>query len=157
MLVPSTTRRALSNGMERFSITHTISPKILKYWYFTIKVAVFSAFGGYGFGYEESDHRIGHSSSLCTWNKHEKFGTMFLDEYGTILLEYGANFTYVYKSVFFSQIKHHLLMPKTISARKHESDYSIQCHHSRLNVFHLLATLISSYTFKTKSNSSLEL
>jgi hypothetical protein len=39
-------------------------------------------------GYEKSDCTIGYSSSSCTWNR-------FLDEYGTVLLEYGANFTYV--------------------------------------------------------------
>jgi hypothetical protein len=52
-----------------------MSPKIPKYWYFTMKISVFSAFGGYGLGYGKSDHSIGHSSSICTWNKHGKFGT----------------------------------------------------------------------------------
>jgi hypothetical protein len=29
-------------------------------------------------------------------------GTMFLDEYGTVLLEYGANFTYVWMAKLFA-------------------------------------------------------
>ncbi len=40
MLVSSTTRRALSTGMVRFFTAPTISPKIPKYWYFTIKISV---------------------------------------------------------------------------------------------------------------------
>jgi hypothetical protein len=40
MLVPSTTRWALSNGMVRFSLAPTISPKSRKYCYFPMKIPV---------------------------------------------------------------------------------------------------------------------
>jgi hypothetical protein len=84
MLVSSTTRQAVSNGMVRFSITQTISPKSQKYWNFYIKMSVFWASGEDGLGYGESDHTIEYRSSSCIRNKHEKLGIMFLDEYATI-------------------------------------------------------------------------